>query len=217
MICAVEPTLKKFVDRANELVNQPGWSQAKLAKRLGVHAPNLSKILSGKTVPYERTLILLNDKLDLILEMAADPVPSNFKIRMVSDVAAGDFDSTFDVDLMSEEGVPGALYPHPSHDPMLLTVVGSSMSSPGPDSIEEGDIVLFANSLQEEIPDGEIVVARHVRKKSHQIKLLKRLPGNQFSLVPANPKFKPVTVNAEEVVLRRVLLVIRRRYLRNKV
>lgn len=145
-----------------------------------------------------------------------EPTPSNFKIRMVSDVAAGDFNTQFDVNLMAEEGVPGALYPEPLQDPMLLAVVGSSMVSDGPESIEEGDLVLFGNALEEEIPDGEIVVARHLVRKTHQVKILKRLAGGRVQLQPANPKFKPIEVNAEDVDLRRVLIVIRRRYLRNR-
>jgi hypothetical protein len=164
-----------------------------------------------------KALNLTPDELDAAWkgDDEPEPIPSNFTIRRVSGVAASDFSTQFDVDLMAEEGVPGALYPEPLEDPQLLLVVGDSMSYDGAETIEDGDLVLFGNAKEEHIPDGEIVVARNIVKRSHVVKRLQRQPAGIIRLISNNPKYRPIDVPKEHLILRRVLIVIRNRYKRN--
>lgn len=209
-----------------------------MARKMGYSSESRYRKVEGKELSsvYPKALRALADQLSKTVQSLAEQlkpdepeeerVPSNFRIRTVSSVAAGDAKLAFEVKLMNEEGVPGALYPEPMEDPMLLVVEGNSMSYDGPHTIEHGDMVLFGNSREEKhIPDGTIVVARvHPQKlragsrgdtfeSSQFVKVLHRAPGNRVVLKSNNPssKFKPIEVNAEEVTLRRVLFVIQRR------
>jgi hypothetical protein len=191
-----------------------GISENTLYRNLRAHIP------LGNPSTYRaiaKALNLTPDELDAAWkgDDEPDPIPSNFTIRRVSGVAASDFSTQFDVDLMSEEGVPGALYPEPLEDPQLLLVVGDSMSYPGPETIEDGDLVLFGNAKEEAIPDGEIVVARNVQKRSHVVKRLQRQPAGIIRLISNNPKYRPIDVPQEQLILRRVLIVIRNRFKRH--
>lgn len=219
--CAV----KKIGEIFRNLRDARGLTQLDVANALGVSDETISRIESGKLPSKGNTLARLaehyNSNLETVRLLAAgkeggevvDRIPGNFTIRRISGVAATDFSSDFEVDLMNEEGVPGYLYPFPMQDPMVLRVVGSSMSYDGRDSIEEGDDVIFANGLEEEIADGEIVVARHRAKETQTVKVLRRLPKTRkLQLVPLNPKFKPIEIAADQVDLRVVKVVVRYRY-----
>jgi hypothetical protein len=180
-----------------------------------MHASTAAKLATFLGIPLE-TLELGMEPLDALPD-EREPIPSNFLIRRVSRVAASDFTSEFEVNLHAEEGVPGALYPEPLQDPQLLLVVGDSMRDNTPDSIEDGDEVLFGNALEEDIPDGELVVALNLETSTQVVKRVKYLPHKMVRLISQNPKYKPIDLMAENVVLRRVLMVIKHRYKRNSI
>jgi transcriptional regulator with XRE-family HTH domain len=211
----VETKLNIVIRLARELAAKPGWSQAKVARHIGTNAGHLSNILSGKTEPHDSTLDRFEAKLYQALGgHPPEVIPGNFFIRRVSRVAATDFNSDFEVDLMNEEGVPGYLYPFPMHDPMVLRVSGKSMECDRAESISDGDDIIFANALEEYVPSGAIVVARHKIKDTQTVKVLQRLPNGNLLLVPNNksPEFRPIEISPDFVELRIMKVHVRYPY-----
>lgn len=222
-------SVKKIGEIFKALRDAAGYTQLDVGKAIGVSDETISRIESGKipskgnTVArlaeyYGETLSSIRDRA---LGKTAPPerIPGNFTIRRIAGVAATDFNSDFEVDLMNEEGVPGYLYPFPMQDPMVLRVVGASMTNDNSrDSIEEGDDVVFANALEEEVRDGELVVARHLVKETQTVKILRRPPALakraliQLAPLNPNPRFKPIDIAADQVALRIVKVVVRYRY-----
>ncbi len=199
--------------KINQLIERLGWKQAQVARHLKMSQAHLSNLLNGKIKnPHENTLDRMQEKLAAALN---EHVPGNFTIPRVSGVSAGTF-REYSEDLMNREGVPGALYPYPNRDPMTLRVAGSSMIATTGESIEDGDDVIFANEFEEEIPDGEIVVARKKVDDTLTVKRLRIIDKHHVELVPSNPRYEPVRVRREEVTLRRVKVIINYRYKRQK-
>jgi SOS-response transcriptional repressor LexA len=141
------------------------------------------------------------------------PVPGRFTIPRVSGVAATDF-REYPVDLMNREGVPGQLYPYPSHDPMVLRVAGASMTWDHPDSIYDGDDIIFGNALEEELAENSIVVARHLIQETQTVKRLHYIDGETIELRPQNPTYPSLRVRRDEVLLREVKVIVGYKYKR---
>lgn len=86
-----------------------------------------------------------------------------------------------------------------------LQVRGESMRDAG---ILEGDLVVVRR--QSEAPDGSVVVAG-IPGDEGTVKILRRGPGRLVTLVPANPDFAPIELDADDlVVYGQVVSVIRR-------
>ncbi|VVC75607.1 LexA repressor [Aquicella siphonis] len=85
-----------------------------------------------------------------------------------------------------------SLVPHPAQT-FLVRASGDSMINAG---IHENDLLIVDRSIQP--VDGKIVIASvdgHLT-----VKRLHRNPDGQFTLIPENPRHKPLTISAESHV-----------------
>jgi repressor LexA len=91
-------------------------------------------------------------------------------------------------------------------DNFVLRVEGNSMID---EQIRDGDYIVV--SSQPTASDGDVVVAL-VGGDSATVKRLYREPGNRIRLQPANPTMDPLLVDAEDVVVRGVVVGLIRRF-----
>lgn len=94
----------------------------------------------------------------------------------------------------------------PGRDNFVLRVEGNSMID---EQIRDGDYIVV--SAQPTAGDGDVVVAL-VGGDSATVKKLYREPGNRIRLQPANPTMEPLLVDAEDVVVRGVVVGLIRRF-----
>lgn len=212
-----------------EIVESAGFDITNFAKECGVDASTIHRFYNNdvkrpnpKTVHAFATSLnrtveqLYTDLQKLQQQSAQKPAAraSNFTIPRVSRVSAG-VGADFVADLNEEDGVPGALYPYPLHDPMAIRVQGDSMVGPNRlQGIAPGDDVIIANGHDEEIAPKMLVVAMRRSSDETFIKFVKEINDDRVVLESLNQDYADITISREDVVLRPVKVIVRYPYRR---
>lgn len=221
--------MKKFGQIIRELFNETHLSQRAFSEKAGINKGTLWNIFSYETVDecrpstFQALAIafgMTSNQLDAEIKRrqsgndAVEPPvrASNFTIPRVSRVSAG-AGADFAVDFNTEDGVPGAIYPYPQHDPLAIKVQGSSMMGPAFwQGLNDGDDVIIANRLDEEAVPGMVVVAMRNSSDDVYVKVLESIDDNRVVLKSLNPNYPNITIPREDVTLRPVKAVVRYPY-----
>lgn len=214
------------------------WSQADLAKAVGISQAAIDKIESGKT-QKSRYLLEIIDKLGLPRSLLsptppadldassarAVDLPETMPIRIIGKAKAGEFIAVEDLGDWDEPR-----FVHDTRDPrfpnarhLAFEVEGDSMNALKPRAIMDGDQLsaLAYEDVQDRMPlrDGMIVVVERTRhggmEREWSVKQLEFYEDRvEFHPRSTNPRYKPIVVprehKADDGVEVTIIAIVRR-------
>jgi len=181
-----------FAQNLKRILERKDISAAELARQLGVSKAAVSDWLKGKSLPrmdkVDKMCIILNCKREdftsVPLPEDTTPIPITGFIPVYGEIPAG-------VPNYEEAEVVGYVsisYPHPEQY-FALKAKGTSMIGAG---IPDGALVTFKK--QNFAEDGQIVACR-INGEEVTLKRFRK-QGATVLLMPENPEFAPIIVNA---------------------
>lgn len=189
--------LEIFSQNLRDAMYRKNVSQNTLAKKLDCSVSTVNSWCQGISLPrrdrFDKLCQFLNvSRLDLL----ADSIPQNLSVpaahplRMLGRICAGD-------GMLCEENFEGYFFVDNSiRADYCLRVEGDSMKDA---NINHGDIAFLKRNY--DLYDGNIYAVVYGEDNTASLKQVYRQEPDSLVLLPANPKYSPIIVKADEAFI----------------
>ena len=193
-----KPQLEIFSRNLKRIMADKGISQNGLSIKLGCSNPTVNSWCQGKTLPrrelFDKLCQYLNvTRMDLLSdtsEITNLSVPAAHPLRILGRICAGD-------GVLCDESFEGYFFVDNSiRADYCLRVEGDSMKD---QNINHGDIAFIRKSY--DLCDGNIYAVVYGDDNMATLKQVYRQEPDSLVLLPANPKYRPITVKEDEALI----------------